>query len=161
MRRRQTGEYPALQAILRLRRSPIHAAAVLGGYESRWWRDPRVMLFDAPLSWIARDPAIEAAGVTVTAVKADMRRLRVDVAPRTRWTPPTGRLYPLADYDAFARRVWERRGRPRFRKQKIDGIRWGAGSVEDNGKRGWDRAIRKRILGCHLQGGRIVITCPD
>ena len=74
---------------------------------------------------------------------------------------PPGRLYPLRDYDAVAFTIWERRGRPKFGKRKVTGVRWGAGYVADNGRFGWDRAIRSRFLGVRLDGGRLTVVCPD
>lgn len=75
---------------------------------------------------------------------------------------PNKRLYPLSveQYNKFAKTVWEKRGKPRFRKQIISGVIWGWGKVETNGKPGWRRVIYSRYLGVYIDGTRLKIHCP-
>lgn len=49
--------------------------------------------------------------------------------------------------DTLARKFWERKGKPTGGKKIITGVQWGQGKTETNGKWGWDKVIRKRVIG--------------
>ena len=74
-----------------------------------------------------------------------------------------GRLCPLSigEYNIFANKIWMKRGSPKFRKRKINGAVWGKPITETNGRSGFEKVIRNRLVGCEIIGSKIILSVKD
>ena len=74
-----------------------------------------------------------------------------------------GRVCPLSigEYNIFANKIWMKRGSPKFRKRKINGAVWGKPITETNGRSGFEKVIRNRLVGCEIIGSKIILSVKD
>ena len=74
-----------------------------------------------------------------------------------------GRLCPLSigEYNIFANKIWMKRGCPKFRKRKINGAVWGKPITETNGRSGFEKVIRSRLVGCEIIDSKIILSIKD
>jgi len=94
------------------------------------------------------------SGVQFRILVTRTRKEVIDKRQRRRERAPVGilgRMYPLKDYDAFSKYVWEKRGKPRINRKIPSAFTWGEAKT-------WSERTGENELTYHYMAGCEIAT---